>query len=140
MRARLANYWFMNGRKVSGSNKPDRVVDSSLGLEGLMVDSSAALLPGAFLVMVADSMVSCYLQMVAQLDVERPTAPKRLEDQLLAGLVADCDCVAMDPLKLAVTVAGARKVSGLAAGCQEVVGSRDRGILGMPRSTEDQRF
>lgn len=140
MRARLANYWFMIGRKKGESNKPDRAVDNSLGLEGLMVDSSVALLSGAFLVMVADSMVSCYLQMVAQLDVEHPTVLKRLEDQPLAGLVADCDCVAMDPLTLPVTVAGARKVSGLAVGCQEVVDIRGRGILDTTRSTEDRHF
>lgn len=124
---------------MSVSNKPDRVVDSSLDLKGPLVDSSAALMPEAFLVMAADSMVSCYLQ-VAQLDVVRLTALKRLEDQPRAGLVADCDCVAMDPLTLAVTVAGAHKVAGLAAGCQEEVGSRDRDILGRLRSMEDQHF
>lgn len=105
-----------------------------------MVGSFEALMPEAFLVVVADSMVSCYLQTAALLDVERPTVLKRLEDQPRAGLVADCDCVAMDPLKLAVTVAGARKVVGLVAGCQEVEGSCGLGILGMLRPTEDQRF
>lgn len=124
---------------MSGSYKPDRAVDSSLDLEGPLVDSSVALMPGAFLVIVADSMLSCYLQM-GQLNVVRPMGLKRLEDQPRVELVADCDCEVMDPSTLAVTVAGAHKVSGLAAGCQEVVDSRDRDILCMLRSMEDRHF
>lgn len=45
------------------------------------MDSSAVLTPGASLVVVADLMVSCYLQMVGRLDVEPLTELKRLVGQ-----------------------------------------------------------
>lgn len=54
-------------------------MDRSLDLEDLLVDSFVALTPVACPVMVADLMGSCYLQMVAQLDVEPLTELRRLE-------------------------------------------------------------
>lgn len=96
----------------------------------------------AFPVPVLDSLASCYLLVLALVDVEeRQTLLKRLEDQQMTVLVAEYGCEVVFRSKLAVVVAaGKHKVVSVLAVGFRVVGGNDQDILCKHRSWVGQNF